>query len=539
MDKIKGFLGNLSDKAKKIIIAAVVGVAVVAGAVILAISMREKPYEVMFTGVGSEEAKQIIGKLQEEKVDYQFNNGDILVPAAQMDVTKARLVSEGYPKSGFTYDVFKNNVNLMTTDSDRQTFKLYDLETRIGSTIQLFDGVQEAYVTIALGETSKYALSDNNAQEVSAQAVVVMKDGGSPTEEQAKSIQLLISRSIPGMVIDNVSVFDGNGREVSTDSGEDDLNSGKTGEEIAKIIEDQIAAKVMNVLGPVYGNGNVHVSVKGTVNMEKLIRESTVYNVPEKIDEKDKTGLTSEESIFREYSGDGNTASGVAGSEANADIPQYNAGGNAENNSVYGSSSLNRKYLLNQIKEQGQINPGSLDNLTVSVVVNGTSFGTLTIDDIRDLAGNAAGIAQADRAEKITAVAAPYYTIDVPKQPDTPVEAGANGILINQWILIAALAGVFLLLLIIILAVRHRRKKKALMEDMGDVGDLEDSQEDVPVIMQELSDEQEESEREILVPEEDRGAELRESVREFADQNPEISAQLLKTWLNGGNNNDN
>jgi flagellar M-ring protein FliF len=539
MDKIKGFLGNLSDKAKKIIIAAVVGVAVVAGAVILAISMREKPYEVMFTGVGSEEAKQIIGKLQEEKVDYQFNNGDILVPAAQMDVTKARLVSEGYPKSGFTYDVFKNNVNLMTTDSDRQTFKLYDLETRIGSTIQLFDGVQEAYVTIALGETSKYALSDNNAQEVSAQAVVVMKDGGSPTEEQAKSIQLLISRSIPGMVIDNVSVFDGNGREVSTDSGDDDLNSGKTGEEIAKIIEDQIAAKVMNVLGPVYGNGNVHVSVKGTVNMEKLIRESTVYNVPEKIDEKDKTGLTSEESIFREYSGDGNTASGVAGSEANADIPQYNAGGNAENNSVYGSSSLNRKYLLNQIKEQGQINPGSLDNLTVSVVVNGTSFGTLTIDDIRDLAGNAAGIAQADRAEKITAVAAPYYTIDVPKQPDTPVEAGANGILINQWILIAALAGVFLLLLIIILAVRHRRKKKALMEDMGDVGDLEDSQEDVPVIMQELSDEQEESEREILVPEEDRGAELRESVREFADQNPEISAQLLKTWLNGGNNNDN
>lgn len=539
MEKIKGFIGNLSDKAKKIIIAAVVGVAVVAGAVIMAISMREKPYEVMFTGVGSEEAKQIIGKLQEEKVDYQFHNGDILVPAAQMDVTKARLVSEGYPKSGFTYDVFKNNVNLMTTDSDRQTFKLYDLETRIGSTIQLFDGVQEAYVTIALGETSKYALSDNNVQEASAQAVVVMKDGGSPTEEQAKSIQLLISRSIPGMVIDNVSVFDGNGREITTDSGEDDLNSGKTGEEIAKIIEDQIAAKVMNVLGPIYGNGNVHVSVKGTVNMEKLIRESTVYNVPEKIDEKDKTGLTSEESIFREYSGDGNTASGVAGSEANADIPQYNAGGNAANNSVYGSSSLNRKYLLNQIKEQGQINPGSLENLTVSVVVNGTSFGTLTIDDIRDLAGNAAGIAQADRAEKITAVAAPYYTIDVPKQPDTPVEAGAKGILINQWILIAALAGVFLLLLIIILAVRHRRKKKALMEDMGDVGDLEDSQEDVPVIMQELSDEQEENEREILVPEEDRGAELRESVREFADQNPEISAQLLKTWLNGGNNNDN
>ncbi|ADL05995.1 flagellar basal-body MS-ring/collar protein FliF [Lacrimispora saccharolytica] len=534
MENIKGFLSKFSDKAKKIIIAAVVGVAVVAGAVIMALSMREKPYEVMFTSVGNEEAKQIIGKLQEEKVDYQYLNGDILVPAAQMDVTKARLVSEGYPKSGFTYDVFKNNVNLMTTDSDRQTFKLYDLETRIGSTIQLFDGVKEAYVTIALGETSKYALSEDDAQEASAQAVVVMKDGGSPTEEQAKSIQLLISRSIPGMVISNVSVFDGNGKEVSTDSGEEDINSGKTAEEISKLIEDQIAAKVMNVLGPVYGNGNVRVSVKGTVNMDKLIRESTVYNVPEKIDENDKTGLTSEESIYREYSGNGQTASGVAGSEANADIPQYNAGGAAGDNSAYGSSSLNRKYLLNQIKEQGQINPGSLENLTVSVVVNGNGFGTMTIDDIRNLAGNAAGIAQADRAEKITAVAAPFYTIDVPKQPDEPVETGANGILVNQWILIAALAGVFLLLLIIILVVRHRRKKKALMENMED---LEDSQEDVPIIPEFTKEPDEE--REILVPEEDRGAELRESVREFAEQNPEISAQLLKTWLNGGNNNDN
>lgn len=413
MEKIKEILNGLSSKTKKIIIAAVVGVLVVAGSVILALSMRAKPFEVMFTGVGSEEAKQIIGKLQEDGVSYQYENGDILVPAEQMDVTRAKLVSEGYPKSGFTYDVFKNNVNLMTTDSDRKTFKLYDLETRIGSTIQLFDGVKEAYVTIALGETSKYALSEDSAKEASAQAVVVMKEGGSPSEEQAKSIQRLISRSIPGMVIDNVSVFDGNGREVTVDSEEDDLNTGKASEDIAKVIEDQISAKVINVLGPVYGNGNVKVSAKCTVNMDKLIRESIVYNTPDKIDERDKTGIISEESINREFSGDRQTASGVAGSEANADIPQYNAAGTGTGaDSSYGSSGLNRKYLINQIKEQGQINPGSLENLTVSVVVNGTDFGTLTVEDVRNLAGNAAGIAQADRAEKITAVAAPFYTVE-------------------------------------------------------------------------------------------------------------------------------
>lgn len=541
MEKIKEFFGKLSDKTRKLLIVGVVGVAVVAGAVIIALSMREKPYEVMFTSVGSEEAKQIIGKLQEDGIDYQYENGDILVPAAQLDTTKAMLVSEGYPKSGFTYNVFKDNVGLMTTDSDRQTFKMYDLETRIGSTIKIFEGVQDAYVTIALGETSKYALTDENTQEASAQAVVVMKDGGSPTEEQAKSVQLLISRSIPGMVIENVSVFDGNGREISGTSDDGDINTGKAGEEIAQILENQVAAKVINVLGPVYGNGNVKVSAKASVNMEKLLRESIVYSTPDKIDEEDKTGLTSEESIFREYSGDGQTASGVAGAEANADIPQYNAGA-AQGNDAYGSSSFNRKYLINQIKEQGEVNPGAIEDLTISVVVNGADFGALTLEDIQNLAGNAAGIAQENRAAKITAVAAPFYTIDVPETPEETTDGGSGGIieelLLNQWVLIGAFAVILLLLLIIIVSARRRKKKARMLAEAAAEGEI--SQENVPVVEETAAEEGEKEEEasEILEPEEDRGAELRKDVREFAEQNPEIAAQLLKTWLNGGGNND-
>ena len=66
---------------------------------------------------------------------------------------------------------------------------------------------------------------------------------------------------------------------------------------------------------------------------------------------------------------------------------------------------------------------------------------------------------------------------------------------------------------------------------------MEISQEDVPVLPDMVELPEEEVEQEILEPEEDRGAELRQCVRDFAEQNPEISAQLLKTWLNGGGNN--
>ena len=105
----------------------------------------------------------------------------------------------------------------MTTDSDKNTYKLYDLQDRIGSTIRLFDGVKDAKVTIALGEESKYVLSDNE-QKSSATAVVTMQDGGSPTAEQAAGIQRLVAKSVPGMELEDVAVFDGNGNDVSVES---------------------------------------------------------------------------------------------------------------------------------------------------------------------------------------------------------------------------------------------------------------------------------------------------------------------------------
>lgn len=519
MDKFKEFMSKLSSKTKKLIIAG--AVAVVAFAVFAGIALNNKPYGLLFTGISSEEARQIIGKLQDDGVPYEYNDGDIYVPEALVNTTKAKLVSEDYPKSGFTYDVFKDNVSMMTTDADRRAFKLYDLETRIGSTIQLFEGVQEAYVTIALGEEKKYALEDTPSVETSAQAVVVMKDGGSPTQEQAKSVQRLISRSIPGMVIDNVSVFDGNGREISVSTNGEEA-SGKESEEIAQVIENQISAKIVNVLGAIYGNGNVKVAVKCRVNMEKLIRESTTYNTPEKIDVNDKTGILSDTQENREYSGSGEVASGVAGAESNADIPQYGTQAGQDQN-AYGSSSLTKKYLVNQIKEQGQVSPGVLEDLSVSVAINGTGYGPVQLEQLQALIGNAAGIAEADRAAKIAVVPAPFYQIDVPDPK--PIEIVDKPPLekLLPFIIIGAVAFVLLLTLIIVLVVRRKKKKKmagmvAAAPMMGGKKALQ--QPEINDDMIDLGD--------------DKTVELRDNIRDFADQNPEISAQLLKAWLNGG-----
>ena len=190
LGQLKDFLGKYSKKTK--IIAGTAAVAVIAAAVIIALVLNHKDYTTLFTGVTEEEATKIIGKLQESGVDFQYKeNGDILVDEKVADKTRADLVYEGYPKSGFTYDVFTENSGGMTTDSEKETYKLYDLQDRIGATIRFFDGVKDAKVNIALKEEQKYVLEEDGekAGTPSASVVVTMESGESPSEKQAAAIQ--------------------------------------------------------------------------------------------------------------------------------------------------------------------------------------------------------------------------------------------------------------------------------------------------------------------------------------------------------------
>lgn len=529
IDQLKELAGKLSSKTKKLIIAGVA--ALLVGAIVIALILNNRPYETLFTGLGQEEAQQITSKLEEDGIEYKYNgDSEILVKKDVLDQTKAALVQEGYPKSGFTYDTFKDNTGMMTTDSDKNTFKLYELQDRIGSTIRLFDGVKDAKVTIALGEQSKYALSDNETSS-SATAVVTMSDGGSPSTEQAAGIQRLVAKSIPGMELEDVAVFDGNGNDVSVES-DGTSTASKTSsdaEEIAQVVENQIANNVMKVLGPIYGQQNVRVSARAQINMENLVRETITYNTPEKIDEEDKTGIVSTEDRYIEQAGGATGAGGVAGAETNADTSEYNTDSNINNAGAY-SESISREYLVNQIKEQGQVSPGALDDLTVSVVINGDGYGSLRENQLLSLVGNAAGIAAADQREKIAIASAPFNGASS-DDDDSELSGFARfiqSVPIWVFILIAVLLAVLVGVIVLLVLKRRKKEEEAEAEENAVDALLGGDAEEVPTL--DLNKELEEMKN-------DRSMELKRSIREFAEQNAEISAQLLKSWLNGGDKN--
>jgi flagellar M-ring protein FliF len=517
MDKIKKFLGELKKIGSKTKIKFIIGaVAVVAFAVIVAIVLNNQPYVVMFTDISNDEATEILAKLQDSKIDYQYKDGNILVKEDVMDKTKAELVYEGYPTSGFTYDVYTKNSGLMTTDSDKRIYQLYDLQNRIGATIRLFDGVKDAKVTIALGEDDKYALTDEDVEkEASASATVVMKDGGSPTQEQALAIQRLLSRSIQGMTFQNVSVFDGNGIEISVDTSESTTASGTTAVELATLVENQIAKNVMNVLSPIYGEGNVRVSVKGSINMEQLITEKIEYSTPEKIDKNDKTGIIENETGSDESSNGDTTDGGVAGTDSNADVSKYNTQKEADANGNK-ANSYYKEYLVNQIKEQGTVNPGVLEDLSISVAINGKDYGVLEVADLQALIGNAAGIQQADREAKIAIASAPFYKAEV-EMEKVVIESTID--MLKKHIIPIILGTIIFIVLIILLLKpkkKNRVKGKPVVQESPSVPILREGYNEDAINLQN-----------------EKGMELKQNIRDFSEKNPEISAQLLKNWLSG------
>ena len=225
-------------------------------------------------------------------------------------------------------------------------------------------------------------------------------------------------------------------------------------------VESNIAANVRRVLEMIYGQGKVAVSVKGTLNMERLIQESTSYTTPDRINDQDKTGLLQSEDVTGEQSSlAGQSAGGVAGADANADTPRYtNQNGTENQNDTYANSSAVRQWLYNSTKEQRQIDPGVLENTTVGVTID-TDDVSIPEANLISLVANSAGIDQAEANQKITVI----RTLSASSKSEGDVQANApasDGTMLPLPLLIALGAGGVLILLLVLLLLLERRKAK-------------------------------------------------------------------------------
>ena len=529
-EKLKGIPGKVKDwwkaatKKMKILLGSVLLAVLIVIGVITAVTLNQ-PYSVLFTGLNQTEMSEIVSYLSDNGItDYRISGSDtILVPSSQEYQLKADLVLQGYPTSGYAHSTYFENVNSLTTESERTSLMLYDLEDSIEATLRCFDGVSDATVQLTPQEDNTYVLDKSSVLEAKASVMIIMEDGKKLSGTQVTAIRNLVSHAVKGLEIDNVSIVDSYGNSYS---GGDGLGNTQDASALKLQLEEQvnnlIRTNIFQILSPLYGDNNFRVSVNSVVDVDRRVTESTNYSTEDWAQDGSTNGegIVGSQSTDKEVvRGQDDTAGGVAGTETNSDLNTYvDEQLQANGDETLISSSEDKNYLVDQEIQQVEQQGGTIEDVMFSVTINRTTAGNVDVQSLTQHIARAAGISPDVQDDKISIVVEPFY--EEPGTSPIPLPDGAS----RQWILIAAAGGLvlFLLVLTLILVISHKRRKRreaaAAQEFLAPNVPLPEVQNgpDISELRTEKS------------------MQLRKDVRKFAENNPEIAAQMVKNWLKEG-----
>ena len=535
-EKVKDFFKNMSTKVR-IILGVTLAVLVVAIAA-FALWAGNRPYEALYHDLNATEASEVLSYLQENGfTDYRLVNGDTIeVRADQRNIMLTRLAQAGYPRSGNLFGTYFEHVGTMSTSSERAQTYLITVMEGLATTIRTFPGVQDATVWINQGEERTYVLEDSKTK-ASASVKVTMRDGYTLTSDQADAIRLLIANAVGGMEMENISITDGIGNNFSGDTSASISDAASLKAQQEEYQSNKIRTEVMQALSLIYGPENVRVAVNVQVEVNRRYIDSTRYERP--AGSYENGGLIGRETGLWYITRDGLTpVGGVVGTESNSDLSTYveDLEGAVGDEDTAGQST-EKENKIDEIREQVEVLAPTIADVSIAVTINENANSAANLDEERLInhVAMAAGIGgeEGEAARRVSVLLAPLYT-----EPAAPVDSLFTQEMVPYLIIAAAALLLIVIFLVILLSVRRKRKRKQQEEEqrileeqlgMGGMGGI--TPEDVEAVVAAAPPA---GGADIMEVNTEKSMELRKTIRQFVQNNPEVAAQMLKVWLKGG-----
>ncbi|MDL2327162.1 hypothetical protein LJC64_00670 [Ruminococcaceae bacterium OttesenSCG-928-A11] len=509
-------------KRRIIILAAAVLVAAIA--IVVALNMVNGRYVVLFEDVSADEVTRGIGILEtlESPISARTNNkGQLMVPSKDVNRATAQLAIQGIPTTTLDYSILDAAGGLTTTENEKNWAWINQQQNRLQDTIKTYNGVQNAIVQLNIQENSN-RVWDVQANQSSASVSVTMKQGYILGTGQVNGIRNLVASAV-GIDPLQVTVLDSDGNALATAGVVYDAQSAanvvleRIGLENAA--EQNLIAKAVNQLSLRYPDANDYrVACKVSLDFDAMITEAKDYQ-PEP---GTLAGVLDEEEIDAVL-GFGQYAQGVVGETDNTDVPiyvDYDGDDNADSVDFHRYRDYAVDYVLKQITKDGP----SVASASISVAVNGASNADQE-QSLRMLIAGATDIP----IEKVTVQS---YLVPDPEVPVVqPWYVGIFGEDFNPLILYIILASLIavIVVLVVVLSLRSKAKKKRLALE---IAAAEAEQEEAERIQSEIEARKNELKNAALGEQKENA--ITEEVREFARQNPEITANLLRNWLKDG-----
>ena len=250
------------------------GAALIALIVALLMWGRGPTYQVLFSNLDDRDGGAIVSALGQMNVPYQFNSTGtaILVPQDRVHDIRMQMASQGLPRAGNAGFELLDQSRFGASQFTEQVTYQRALEGELANSIKAVHAVKEARVHLAMPRETLFV---RDRQSPTASVVLSLYPGRDLSEGQVSAISWLISSSVPNLNADKVSIIDQNGRLLTAPTGE--MGADNQQRNFVNDIEYRAVQRILTLLNPLVGAGNVRAQVTAEVDFSRREHTSEVY----------------------------------------------------------------------------------------------------------------------------------------------------------------------------------------------------------------------------------------------------------------------
>ncbi|MCR1565887.1 flagellar basal-body MS-ring/collar protein FliF [Mixta sp.] len=554
----KGFSDLLARLRANPRIPLIIAVAAAAAIVVALVLWAKTPdYRVLYNNLSNEDGGAIVTQLTQMNIPYRFeeNGGALMVPAEKVHELRLRLAQQGLPKGGAVGFELLDKEKFGISQFSEQVNYQRALEGELSRTIETLGPVKGARVHLAMPKPTLFVREQKSP---SASVTLLLQPGRALDEGQISAIVHMVSSSVAGLPLGNVTVVDQSGRLLTrSDAAGRDLNDAQL--KYATEVESRYQQRIEAILAPIVGNGNVHAQVTAQIDFDA--REQTEEQYKPNSDPAN-AAVRSRQSSSSEQLG-GQYPGGVPGALSNQPAPansapivtpnananNANANNAAANNGTTASTNSSARavpsnthhddttnYELDRTIRHTKMNVGSVKRLSVAVVVNyradakgkAVALTDAQLKQIEDLTREAMGYST-DRGDSVNVVNSPFTQTDE-TGGDLPFwqQQSFFDQLMNagRWLLVALVAFILYRKMVRPQLLRKQEMAKLAAEQAAAQAKQREEDQAFSVSLSKDDQEQERKSKHRMSAEV-----MSQRIRDMSENDPRIVALVIRQWM--------
>lgn len=251
-----------------------IAAALVAVVIVLILWSRTPAYGVLFSQIEERDGGAIIAALEQMNVPFKLGDhgSAIYVPQDLVYKTRMNLAAQGLPRGSNVGYELMDEIRFGASQFAEQVNYQRALEGELAQTIESLFSVEKARVHLALPRDTLFT---RHRQAASASVMLTLYPGRHLTEEQVSAISWLVASSVPNLQAENVSIVNQTGQLLSGSSeAAKQLDKQRR---ITQEVEQLAIERILNILVPIVGEGNVHAQVSAEIDFSQREETSETY----------------------------------------------------------------------------------------------------------------------------------------------------------------------------------------------------------------------------------------------------------------------